>query len=668
MRNTHVILQGSFSGLLIRIATAILWFGHVASAIAAEPQDPVFLKAIQSWQSKNPALLAEAQQTLQAQAHPLAPYAEYWALSLQLSRVDAAMVRDFLQRYADFPFQDRLRGEWLKVLGKRQDWQTFMQEWPNFRRDDMAVQCYALQARHLSGDSKALAEAKQLWLNISDPPENCETVFDLLQNQGLLTEQDIWLRIRLAMQEGKVSVAKENLSRRLPSASVLQKGGMLDKIYQNPQRFLESSKGRINSAWEHQLHLVAMERLARSQPEYALTFWQKYQRHYSAEEQNYFWGRLALYAARKHLPQAMDWYAQITPDAPLDAEQWAWKARAAIRGQNWQLLSATINAMPTSLQQEAVWRYWKARTLKFQQQTVAANSILLPLSRERSYYGLLAEESLGDVIGAIPNDFKINESDVQKAASLPGIQRASALQNYDLRFEARQEWQLAILSLDDRQLLALAEYAARQQWYDLSILTADKTRFMHDSALRYPTPFRELMQNAAQAQALETDWVYGIIRQESRFMHFARSGAGAVGLMQVMPATASWIAKRMGWQDFRQDKVREIDSNIRLGTYYMRYTLDTLNGQMLLATAAYNAGPSRARRWLGQDLMDGTIYAETIPFTETRQYVQKVMANTYYYAQRLGLKLRPMTQRMTLSAQQSADTVQDSENNEKIVE
>jgi soluble lytic murein transglycosylase len=200
--------------------------------------------------------------------------------------------------------------------------------------------------------------------------------------------------------------------------------------------------------------------------------------------------------------------------------------------------------------------------------------------------------------------------------------------------------------LDDKHLIAAAEFAFRQEWYDLAINTADKTQLTHDFALRYPTPFRDQMKNYAKANQLDEAWVYGLVRQESRFINESRSGVGAAGLMQLMPATARWIAKKIGFGQYQTDMIHALDTNIQFGTYYLRHILEVTNGQTVMATAAYNAGPGRAKRWVSDKPLEGAVYIETIPFLETRDYVKKVMSNAQYYAQRLGTQMQSIKQRL----------------------
>jgi soluble lytic murein transglycosylase len=295
---------------------------------------------------------------------------------------------------------------------------------------------------------------------------------------------------------------------------------------------------------------------------------------------------------------------------------------------------------------EGAWRYWKARALKAQNRMLEANTLFAKLSTERHFYGWLAQDEMEDFMSAPPSTYKVSDAEVEEIANTPAFQRSEALQKLDFKWEAKSEWAQATKDFDDKQLLATAEFAARKGWYDLAIITADKTTETHDFALRYPTPYRDLIRTAASEQAIDEAWVYGITRQESRFIYSARSGAGASGLMQLMPATAKWAAKRVGLSNYNNSMLHELDTNITLGTYYMRHTLDIMGGQETMATAAYNAGPSRAKKWAAEIPLEGAIYAETIPFSETRNYVQKVMANAHLYAPRLGLKTMSFKQRL----------------------
>ena len=618
-------------------------FLALSTPARADTAQDIFVNARDAYKAHNELALALDAQQLQAQNYVLAPYADYWLILLRLSQTDNTAMQTFLNRYADLPFTDRVRTEWLKQLGKRQDWQTFFDELPRLQKEDTAVTCYALEGRSQQGDNSGLEEGKELWLSTVDQPDNCNAVFDRMLKTDVLKADDIWARFRLALQDGKVALAKSTIQH-LPKFEITSLK-LLDRVNDNPQHALDKKIISAKTRYGRELNMYAVERLSRSQPDTALAAWKKLEPDFDVDSRSYLWGRLALYAARRHEPTALDWYTRAG-DTSLDNEQLAWKARAAMRALNWPKVQSVIADMPPDMQDQSVWRYWKARALKEQKQIPAANAILVQLAQERSYYGLLGQEELGEAISEPPEFYKASDDEVKAIQNMPAIQRALELQRVDLRWESRTEWSWAIRNFDDKQLIAAAELASRQEWYDLAIITADKTTLTHDFTLRYPTPYRDTMKAYAREQNLDEAWVYGLIRQESRFISNAKSGVGASGLMQVMPATAKWIAKRLGLGAYKHSMIDQLDTNIQLGTYYMRHVLDEMGGQALLATAAYNAGPGRARRWAADQPLEGAIYAETIPFAETRNYVQKVMGNAYFYANRLGLKLQSLKQRL----------------------
>ena len=257
------------------------------------------------------------------------------------------------------------------------------------------------------------------------------------------------------------------------------------------------------------------------------------------------------------------------------------------------------------------------------------------LARENSFYGVLASEELGVPIAPNWQGYKPTRIELDRMLASPAIRRALALYRLDMKPEGVREWHYAIRNLNDQDLLAAAEIARQASIPDRAINAADRTSVVHDFTQRFPMPHRADMQNQARANQLDEAWMYGLIRQESRFMADARSSVGAMGLMQLMPATARWAASRVGMKNLAMDRVNDVPVNLNLGAYYLRHVLDDL-GHPVLATAGYNAGPGRARRWRADVALEGAIYAETIPFTETRDYVKKVMANAWFYARQMG--------------------------------
>jgi len=389
--------------------------------------------------------------------------------------------------------------------------------------------------------------------------------------------------------------------------------------------------------------MFAVHRLARSSPQQAAAQWTKLASRFTEEERSYVWGMLGYFGAMRHDPAALDWFSRASGMSDL---QLGWKVRAALRAKRWSEVQAAIDAMTPKEAEDPAWRYWKARALKVTGREAEAVAILKPLSADFSFYGQLATEDLGGSVQAPPQAYKLTEQDVAAVAASPGIQRALILFRLDIRLEAVREWIWAIRGMTDRQLLAAAEVARRNTVYDRAINTADRTVFEHDFGLRYLAPYRDQLKAAARQVDLDEAWVNGLIRQESRFIAQAKSRVGAGGLMQLMPATAKWVAGRIGLKDWHWSQVNDVDTNLSLGTYYLRHVLDTLDGSPVLASAAYNAGPGRARAWRADQSMEAAIYAESIPFNETRDYVKKVMSNSSYYAHNFSQQMQSLRARI----------------------
>jgi soluble lytic murein transglycosylase len=608
----------------------------------AAPQDDL-LAAREAYLQRNAARLTTAVRNLGD--HPLAVVARYWQLSLRLPEATAEEVQAFLRDHPDSHFSDRLRAEWLKVLGRRQDWSLFAAEYPALVNEETEHTCYALAARLalFPADRSPLSEARRLWFDGRDLPASCDPLFAMLAEEGLLSLDDVYARLRLALQAGNVSVARR-VGRYLPERAQAGLKG-LAAAADNPQRFLEHLRWDAADRVSLELALFAIQSIARSDPAQAASRWQAISGHFSAEDQAWLWGQLAYHAARKHDPVALAWFERAR-QAPLTDLELAWKVRAALRAGQWPTVLEAIEAMRPEQRAQAPWRYWKARALKALGKPVAADEILVPLSREQGYYGQLALDELGVVMAPPATNYKPSESEVRAVAALPGIQRALALIQAGLRSEGIREWQWTIRGFDDRQLLAAAEFARRNELYDRAIAAADRTRQLHDFELRFPTPHRDLLQTLARNAGLDEAWVYGLIRQESRFVQTAKSSAGALGLMQLMPATARWVAKKLGFGSVNLNQIHELETNLSFGTYYLKHVYDRLDGNPVLATAAYNAGPGRARRWQDSRPLDGTVYIESIPFNETRDYVKKVLSNAAIYAARLGSRITSLTARI----------------------
>lgn len=636
----------------------------VSHAAAAFLEESTFQKAREAYQAKNEALLTQYVKALTAKEYLLAPYPEYWLMLLQLEKADDAEVLIFLETYAGFPFANRLRGEWLKKLAKQASWELFFQQYRLYKPDDIGLQCENLYGQTLLNKPIDDVQVKNLWLTSQDQPSQCNRLFDLLIQSGQINTESIYARFSLALLDGKPDLAKAILQK-LASTDAYQLK-LIDRAYQSPLLFLNNRSASFKSRFGAELNVFALDRIARNDVAKAAELLHEVEAMFDAPYQSLAWSRVGYHAARAHDSNALYYFANAKnklenqnnlQETVTYKEMFAWRTRAALRESNWTEVLNGIALMSEKQAQEGAWRYWKARALKaltLKEMPESASAVLQEsttlfsqLATERHYYGWLAAEeleaSLSNATEQIPES---TAEEMAQIANLPEIKRAVALKNLDMRWEAKLEWQAATRNFNDQMLLAAASYAQKLAWYDIAIITADSTKDMHNFNLRYPTPYRDLFKYAADDEQLDEAWVYGLTRQESRFMDDAKSNVGAAGLMQLMPATAKWAAKRKGLFGYSQGMIHDLRTNIELGAYYMRHTLDLLGGQAVLATAAYNAGPSRAKRWMADKPLEAAIFIETIPFAETRNYVQKVMANAHLYAPRLGTKIQSLKARL----------------------
>jgi soluble lytic murein transglycosylase len=616
---------------MARIFGVFLLATLCAASAGAAPGDAAVQQAQQAFDARKSADLERAARNVPAD-HVLAPYVEFWRLTLSNGAGDAR-IADFLARYPGSRMAESVRADWLKSLGARQAWPVYLAEYPRLARPDAAHQCYVRRAEWAQGNRAALREAVRLWFTGRDMPSACSPLFEQLIEAGLISQEDIWRRLRLALEAGNPGVARVVVNS-LPEAQ-RPSAALFDQARRDPARLLSSGKLDFSQRGDREVALYAFDLLAKRSSEEAGQALRKWAAQFNAEERGVAWARLATWAARRHEATALPWFQQAGPVAANDFQR-EWWARAALRAGDWQAVRQAIDSMGEATQAQPVWRYWRARALQAAGQRAAANAIFLPLSGEHHYYGQLAQEELGPVAQAPVINIKVGGDEIAEVSRLPGIARARALYELGLRQDASQEWSWAIREFSDPQLLAAAELARRMEWYDRAINTAERTRDLHDFELRFLAPYRELAQKAARENAIDEAWVFGLMRQESRFINVARSHVGASGLMQIMPSTARWIAKRLGVKGFQPQEMQDPAKNIQFGAYYLKHIQTTLDGSPVLATAAYNAGPSRAQRWRDSRPMEAAVYIESIPFAETRDYVKKVMSNAMYYAVRFG--------------------------------
>jgi soluble lytic murein transglycosylase len=563
--------------------------------------------------------------------HPLESYPAYWLLVATVDKAPPDAIRAFLATYGDGPLAGQLRREWLRSLGATQQWDTFRQEYPAFALDDADVACYSLQERLARGDEEALREARGLWLAGREAPASCTPAFEAAYRERLIGSPEAWERIRKVLATGNIKEARRANAFLANTERMDEKA--LDRANADPARYLATEKSRIPGRSTHELLLFAVARLARNRPEDAARHLQAHAAVLGPDDTRFAWAAIAYAAAQQHHPRAVEWYAEAG-EGPFTDSQLQWKARAALRAGDWPSVRGAVNLMSPEAARDPAWRYWLARALAAEGSREASEALLRPLARERNFYGIMAAEDIGAVVNPDWTTQACTEEDMARVRAIPAVGRALALYRLEMNTEAFREWLHGLRALDDRGLLAAAEIAAQAGLADRAIGAADRTVSLHDFTRRYPMHHRDSAAAASRQWNVDEALVFGIIRQESRFNASARSRAGATGLMQLMPATAHWVARQIPVQSYRAALLTRPEVNVAMGTYYLHRVLADL-GDPLLATAGYNAGPGRAKRWRDTKPLEGAIYAESIPFNETRDYVKKVMVNAWFYTNRL---------------------------------
>jgi soluble lytic murein transglycosylase len=646
-------LKSVYGRCLGRLALAAigmsLAFAALPAPALAQGIESTVLEAREALRKKDRERLAAARALATAERNPLAMWVDYWELTNRLDEAQQDELDAFAARWKGTYVEDRLRNDWLLELGRRADWANFAAEYPRFRmNDDRDVACYALLVRHLGGED-VRTDARAAWAAQRDADEGCALMATTLYAAGRFTAADVWRKARLAIEAGRARAARQAVELIGPVASKA-----LDELLESPARFLArkaSASGR-NAA---ELTTLALMRMAGNDPDAAAGLLDaRWQRSLPRDLAAWAWITVAKQAAVKLQPQAADYFTRVTTAAKGAADpEWsdevlAWKARAALRADDgkprWQQVTQAIAAMSPDQQNDPAWVYWKARGL----QALAADSqngeslramsreLLGELSTQMNFYGMLAAEDLAQPLALPERPAPLTAAETAAAATNPGLMRGLQLIEMGLRSEGVREWNFTLRGMDERELLAAAQLACDRQVWDRCINTSERTRGEIDMAQRFPTPFRAEVSAQAREIGLDPAYVYGLIRQESRFIMDARSGVGASGLMQIMPATARWTAKKIGLS-YHPGLIADRDTNLRLGTAYLKLVLDDFGGSQALAAAAYNAGPRRPRKWREGPPLEPAIWAENIPFPETREYVKRVLANATYYAAVMGI-------------------------------
>ncbi|MGE6530815.1 transglycosylase SLT domain-containing protein [Pseudomonas sp. NPDC077382] len=568
--------------------------------------------------------------------YPLEPYLAYDELTARLKTASNDEVEKFLAEHGDLPQASWMKLRWLRLLAARGDWRPFVAYYDpkmNFTELD----CLFGQYQLISGQKEqGYATAEKLWLVGKSQHNACDALFERWEDAGQLTEALRWKRVKLAVESGNYGLAKF-LIKSLPTLKA--QGELLIDVAQKPQ--LLSQPERFSPATETMGDVVSigLRRLARANPEQALGLLDSYARRmsFSSEEKVSIARQIGLTLAKRFDPRALKVMAEYDPELRDDTVS-EWRARLLLRLGRWDDVYALTQRFPEELANSNRWRYWKARSLELAKPNdKQAIELYQPVAGERDFYGFLSADRIQAPYKLNHQPLALDPKLVQKVRNTAGIRRAMEFHARGQIVDGRREWYHVSRLFSRDELVAQARLAYELEWYFPAIRTISQAKYWDDLDIRFPMAHRSSLVNAAKAREIHPSWVFAITRQESAFMADARSHVGASGLMQLMPATAKETARRFGIPLASPQQVLNPNVNIQLGAAYLSQIYGQFNGNRVLASAAYNAGPGRVRQWLkNAQHLPFDVWVENIPFDETRQYVQNVLTYSVIYGQKLN--------------------------------
>jgi soluble lytic murein transglycosylase len=556
--------------------------------------------------------------------YPLAIYLDYFQLSRQAGTVSPAAARQFLDRSADSPLANRFLAMYLREAGKAQRWTAFLQAMPG-EPNSPDLKCYFFRAQLAQGNREAAwSGARRLWEEGKSQPPACDPLFEAWQRDGKLTDEIVWTRLLNVFdtrEEGLLQyVAKKS------SAALRPWADRLLAVYAEPPS-VASLALDPGSPYSADIAGRALAHLASSNPQLALTYWLTLQQqlNFNMQQTQYVEHAVALQNLFARDAAQSEWLhgalARLKDDKLVGI-----RLRWALREQDWAALERTMPLLSESARNENVWRYWQAIVQERRGETDAAHAVLAQLAVERDYYGFLAADRLGQPYAL--NHQRLLPSDLPAVEQLPVVARIEELHFHGEYLQAQSEWYKLLQDTTERtQQQDLALLATQKGWYRMAIDAATRAQAWDALDQRFPTAFRDVFSKEAAAWRVPGTELMAIARRESAFFPEAQSPVGARGLMQIMPATGEVVAASLKQRHSEADLLN-VEHNVLLGSAYYRQLLDRFGGNRPFALAAYNAGPHRVDRWRnkqGQG-MPVEFWVETIPYQETRNYVQAVLS------------------------------------------
>ncbi|MEA1990168.1 MAG: transglycosylase SLT domain-containing protein [Pseudomonadota bacterium] len=624
---------------MLVILCVVLFFSHSVQAqtdkslLSSQQKD--FLAAYKAIKRNDRKAIAQYKKKLKN--YPLIVYLNYHDYRMHLGATPSKQIKAFIKTNQDNYLGDKLYTKWLVHLAGQKKWTTFLNNYKP--QKSQSLQCYHIQAlANRKQTTKAIKLAKPIWQNSTELTKACRPIDKLLRNQKKLTGGMVWTRIDLAMNKRKTKLAKK-LSKDLSK----KEKAMFDywmKVYKKPSLVSATLPKTISSRIKKKIFTQGVRFLASKDPKLAHKSLNKFYKQYGLNKDQYaiLKRKVALRTAYKYAPQAGGFLDEVNGSSAKTKDTLRWQAQVALKNSDWADLLETIELMPAETQKDKQWLYWKARALEATKQQKEANDLYNRLAKQRNYYAFLAADRLKKPYQFNPNPVKKRDTKYL-VKKYPELERIQELMAVDWPLSAKREWYQLLNRVNKDELQAIAVLANQWDQHSQAIRSLAKARKWHDLGLRFPTPHKQPVMQNADKNKIDPAWIYGIMRRESAFSEDVKSPVGAVGLMQLMPKTAKYIGNKIGVKKVSYKDLIKANNNIELGSAYLSYLSGKYEGNKVLATASYNAGPNRVDRWIPKKgSLPADQWIDSIPFTETRAYVKAVLEYTTIFKSLLNKK------------------------------
>ncbi len=566
--------------------------------------------------------------------YPLYPYLKFAELKKRLNRASNKEVIAFINQYAGTPLATRLHYSWQHKLVRRKDWPTLVENY--LVTKNIKMQCHYAHALKMQNQPMAAYDViEQIWLTGKSLPKVCDKVIELGLKSGRITQDLVLERIRLAMQSNRRQLAL--YLKRYVNSEDQHWIDLWLKVRRTPKQIITEPKLQSNIPIVRWILIDALIRISKKDALEGAKLWSRLKLKYSFSEveQNRLVRRLTLYLSRIQDINSIKWL-NATNYLSDDSYLTGIHIISSIKDRDWESAVDWLDRLNSKERHSEKWRYWRARVYEAMGRLEEARNIYHLNANERSYYGFLAADRNGLNYQFTDKPLIFSAEELSVLEQNPAILRARELFKINQIVDARREWHYAIQRMDSTQILMAAQTADQWGWHDRAIITFGRAKYWDDLKRRFPLVHQKLVVKQSNKQQINPAWAFAIIRQESAFTADARSHAGAMGLMQLLPRTARQVARSIRLKYRNRFDLLNINTNVKLGVRYLKKVSDHFNGNNVLATAAYNAGQYRVSTWLPKSPVSADVWVETVPFNETRDYLKRVMTYTIIYEQRLG--------------------------------